>query len=172
MGGTIWVDGDRDGILINSNSAWRESADGFAGIAGILCYWREIDGGNSVRTGVGDDREVCFLIDGYAAGSCANSNDDRFRRCGIVQDWHGVDEINHGDGVGAVIGDHGDARGSGRLPDVSKAGKNGDTRGGGAGLPGRSDRHTTELHSPSNPLSPLPPPKHKTHHPQTCPTLN
>src|SRR5713226_425217 len=60
------VDRNGDGILIHSDGRSNEFADRGGGERS------EIDGGNRIRKGVGDDRKVRFLVDGHADGRRAD----------------------------------------------------------------------------------------------------
>src|SRR5207244_6418126 len=62
VGTAIRINGDGNGILVDGHGARCESPDGTGG------QRREINGGNGIRTGVGDYREVGLLVDGNAAG--------------------------------------------------------------------------------------------------------
>ena len=88
-----------------------------AALLGIPCaIGVRIDGGDIIRAGVGDDGEIGFLVDGHAAGSSADSDDEGHGGCFCgVRDRNAVHKINQRDGIRAtVIGDHSDARGSER----------------------------------------------------------
>src|SRR5205814_5336608 len=129
VGAAIGVDSYGDRILVDSHAAGCKRADR---IGGQGC---EINGSNRVRTGVGHDREICFLIDGHAARSSAYSYSQGF--AGRVGNRNGVYQVQNGDRIRAVVGDNSDARSAGGLPVVSKRGEKGDAGGrdaGGGGL--------------------------------------
>src|SRR2546429_8062298 len=87
VGAAIRINGDGNGVLVDGNSARCESPDGTGGER------REINGGNGVRTGVGDDREVGFLVNGHAAGTSADSHSNGFS--GGVHHGNAVYEVKN-----------------------------------------------------------------------------
>ena len=112
-------------MLVDSHAGRCDGADGCGG------QRREINGGNGVRAGVGDNREIGFLVDGHAAWSGADIHADGFP--GSVQDRNAVHQVKNGDRVCAIVGDHGNARGCCGLPGIGKPGKNGHAGGRVAG---------------------------------------
>src|SRR5947207_8837624 len=122
VGAAIGIDGDGNGILVDGNSARSKRTYGTGG------QWREINGGNGIRTGVGDDREVGFLVNGHTAGTSADSHCDGFS--GGIGHGNAIYEVKNGGGVRTAVGNHSDAGGSGSLAGIGEPGKNSDASGG------------------------------------------
>src|SRR5712692_2558446 len=94
----VGIDGDGDGILIHSDGRSNEFADRGGGERS------EIDGGNRIRKGVGDDRKVRFLVDGHTDGRGADGD---VGNAYIPQSFE-VHRIDDGGGVRGIVSDNGD----------------------------------------------------------------